>query len=58
MKLSYRGIQYSQEPTVVNVHYGSVAGKYRGAAWQVHNLAQIPLKNSHPNLTYRGVSYS
>ncbi len=57
MKLSYRGIEYNQEPTVVNVHYGSVTGKYRGATWQAHNLDKIPVKQSHPHLTYRGVSY-
>lgn len=59
MKLSYRGIQYNQESTVVNVHDGRVAGKYRGANWQTHELDQVPAKQSHPRLmTYRGVSYS
>lgn len=58
MKLSYRGIQYNQEPTAVNVHYGNVAGKYRGANWQAHNLNKISVKQSHPHLTYRGVNYN
>lgn len=58
MKLSYRGVQYNQESTVVNVHSGGVAGKYRGADWQAHDLDKVPVKQSHPHLTYRGVSYS
>ena len=58
MKLSYRGIQYNQEPTVVNVHSGRVAGKYRGANWQAHNLDKVPVKQPNPHLTYRGVSYN
>ena len=57
MKLSYRGIQYNQEPTAVNVHSGRVVGKYRGADWQAHNLDRVPVRQSHPHLTYRGVSY-
>jgi len=58
MKLSYRGIQYNQESTTINVNSGRVAGKYRGADWQEHNLDKVPVKQSHPHLTYRGVSYS
>ncbi|MGK7894954.1 MAG: DUF4278 domain-containing protein [Xenococcus sp. (in: cyanobacteria)] len=58
MKLSYRGIEYNQKSNLVNVHYGSIAGKYRGANWQEHNLDKIPVKQSHSHLTYRGVSYN
>ncbi|ELS00657.1 hypothetical protein Xen7305DRAFT_00003580 [Xenococcus sp. PCC 7305] len=57
MKLSYRGIKYNQESTLVNVRSGVVSGKYRGADWQSHDLEQLALKQSHPHLTYRGVSY-
>ncbi len=57
MKLSYRGIQYNQESTLVNVHSGRVTGKYRGANWQVHQLDKVPARQSHPHLTYRGVRY-
>ena len=58
MKLSYRGIQYNQTSNLVNIHYGSVACKYRGANWQEHNLDAVSVKQSHPHLTYRGVSYN
>ena len=59
MKLSYRGIKYNQEPSVVNFNLGNgVPGKYRGVDWQAHSFNQLPVKLSHSPLVYRGISYS
>ena len=58
MKLSYRGIKYNQEPSVVNVNFRRVLGKYRGVDWQAHSLNQLPVKRSRSPLMYRGISYN
>ncbi len=58
MKLSYRGVSYESEPSILEIQAGEMGGKYRGQAWQYRYPRHIP--QLHPKLykQYRGVAYS
>ena len=58
MKLTYRGITYEYNPTVVETTSTSVAGKYRGLDWRFRNLKKAPVIQPVANLTYRGNTYN
>ena len=58
MKLSYRGIQYSQPRAAISGMIDKNLGKYRGQDIQIANFDGLPLKQSNSSRTYRGVSYS
>ncbi len=58
MQLSYRGINYNQEPIVIDSHQVKATGKYRGKNIELHKFNNIRLQNRHNPMTYRGVSYN
>ena len=58
MKLSYRGINYHQNPVLVNSNEFKTIGKYRGKYIELHKFNNIALQKHCNHLTYRGVSYS
>jgi Domain of unknown function (DUF4278) len=57
MKLTYRGIDYENDPLGVNLIPGEVGGKYRGANWRHNYVRHIPVQPPAANLKYRGVAY-
>ncbi|MFH7026970.1 MAG: DUF4278 domain-containing protein [Heteroscytonema crispum UTEX LB 1556] len=57
MKLTYRGIDYENDPLGVNLIPGEVGGKYRGANWRHNYVRHIPVQPPATNLKYRGVAY-
>ncbi len=57
MQLSYRGINYNQNPVSIKSNLIKTVGKYRGRRIQLHIFNNIGLQ-SHPiALTYRGFVY-
>jgi hypothetical protein len=58
MKLTYRGVTYESNPTVVETNTATVGGKYRGLDWRFRNLKKAPILQPILNLKYRGVSYN
>ncbi|HHP7231254.1 MAG TPA: DUF4278 domain-containing protein [Xenococcaceae cyanobacterium] len=58
MKLSYRGIDYHQNPVVVSSNQFKAFGKYRGATVELHKSSSIALNQHRNPLTYRGAIYS
>jgi hypothetical protein len=58
MKLSYRGINYDKDPSVLEVDEGAIAGKYRGGNWRYHYPKHIPEVAPQLYRQYRGVSHS
>lgn len=58
MKLTYRGVSYEHQPTVVETTLGEVGGQYRSRDWRFRNLKKPPILQPVANLTYRGVKYN
>jgi len=58
MRLTYRGVSYEYNPTVVETTTTTVGGKYRGLDWRFRNLKKPPVIQPINNLTYRGVTYN
>lgn len=58
MKLTYRGVTYDYNPTVIETVEGEVGGQYRGLDWRFRNLKKPPMLQPSVNLTYRGVAYN
>jgi Domain of unknown function (DUF4278) len=57
MKLSYRGVEYENDPLGIEIIPGEVGGKYRGANWRHNYVRHIPVPSPVANLKYRGVAY-
>lgn len=57
MKLSYRGVKYECQPSMLEVTEGEMGGTYRGQPWQLRYLRHIPEPAPVHNLKYRGVAY-
>lgn len=58
MKLTYRGISYEYNPTIVETNLGQIGGKYRGLDWRFRNLKKPPMLIPTVDLKYRGVNYN
>ena len=58
MKLTYRGVEYDYQPTVVETKETEVIGTYRGLDWRFRNVKKAPVLQPKLNLTYRGVTYN
>lgn len=57
MKLSYRGVSYSSNPTVIATGESEVAGKYRGSSLKFHVAKTVNTAQRKNYRTYRGVQY-
>ncbi len=57
MKLSYRGINYNQNPVLLNSNQVKAVGKYRGKNIELHKFSNIELQQHRNSMTYRGVAY-
>ena len=58
MKLFYRGLEHSYNPSTVVMEDGKVGGKFRGSNWRFHTVKEQPVAQPHlSHLTYRGVDY-
>lgn len=57
MKLSYRGIRFNQNSTVVESTEGQTIGKYRGSELHAQEPKATITVAQHTNLKYRGASY-
>ncbi|MDX2273655.1 MAG: DUF4278 domain-containing protein [Cyanobacteriota bacterium] len=57
MELSYRGVNYSYEPTTLEVSPGKVGGRYRGLDWRFRHLQKPMVFKTNLDLKYRGVAY-
>ena len=58
MKLSYRGVDYEDEPLTLEVNEGEIGGKYRGQNWRYRYPRHIPHLQPKLHLQYRGVACS
>ncbi len=58
MSLTYRGVQYKNNPVVLETSNEGIAGKYRGLDWRFRNLKKPFVLQPSANLVYRGVKYS
>lgn len=58
MKLSYRGVSYESEPSILEMNQGEMGGKYRGQQWQYRYPKHIPQVQPKLYMQYRGVTYS
>ena len=57
MKLSYRGVSYNSNPTVIATGESEVAGKYRGSSLKFHVAQTVNTLQRKNSRTYRGVHY-
>ena len=57
MKLSYRGVNYDEAPSTLEVTEGEIGGMYRGRNWRYQYPRHIATPLPIPNLKYRGVPY-
>lgn len=57
MKLTYRGIQYDYEPTVLETTDSNLYGRYRGQTVQFQYPRHVPTPTMVHDLKYRGVAY-
>jgi len=57
MKLSYRGVNYEEQPSTLEVTEGEIGGKYRGQAWKIHRPKQNFRHPMSRELIYRGITY-
>ncbi|NEQ69836.1 MAG: DUF4278 domain-containing protein [Symploca sp. SIO2D2] len=55
--MKYRGINYEEQPSMLEVSEGEIGGKYRGHTWRVHRPKQNLRHPALRELTYRGISY-
>lgn len=58
MKLSYRGVSYEKDSSILDIIEGDIGGKYRGNDWKYHYPRHIPQQQPKLYRQYRGVSYS
>lgn len=57
MKLSYRGISYNSEPSVLVTSEGEIGGKYRGSDWRYRYPSHITPRQPNFKRKYRGIPY-
>lgn len=57
MKLSYRGVSYNSNPTVIATGESKVAGKYRGSSLRFHVAQTVNAPQRKNYRTYRGIQY-
>ena len=57
MKLTFRGIQYDYEPTVLETTDSNLYGRYRGQTVQFKYPRHVPAPTMVHDLKYRGVAY-
>jgi hypothetical protein len=57
MKLSYRGVNYDEAPSTLEVTEGEIGGMYRGQKWRYHYPRHVATPLPIHNLKYRGVPY-
>lgn len=57
MQLSYRGVQYNYEPTLLEVRESSSSGFYRGRRLPFSYASHVQAPYPVANLTYRGMRY-
>jgi hypothetical protein len=57
MKFAYRGVNYEDQPSTLEVTEGEIGGMYRGQNWRFRYVRHIPEPLPTPNLKYRGVAY-
>ncbi|NES19278.1 MAG: DUF4278 domain-containing protein [Symploca sp. SIO3E6] len=55
--MKYRGINYEEQPSMLEVSEGQIGGKYRGQTWRIHRAKQNLRHPASRELTYRGISY-
>ena len=58
MKLTYRGTNYENDISAVEMVEGEIGGKYRGQSWNYRYPRHIPVPEQAYNLKYRGVEYN
>ncbi|MEM9541254.1 MAG: DUF4278 domain-containing protein [Cyanobacteria bacterium P01_E01_bin.42] len=58
MKLTYRGVTYDYNPTLVKSIDTEVGGKYRGLEWRFRNRKAPTAQKPTLDLVYRGVAYT
>ncbi|MGK7875768.1 MAG: DUF4278 domain-containing protein [Xenococcaceae cyanobacterium] len=58
MKLSYRGVSYEDELSILEANEGEIGGKYRGQNWRYRYPKHIPHLEPKLYMQYRGVPYS
>lgn len=58
MKFTYRGVDYENNSSALEVIEGEVGGKYRGANWNHTYVRHIPVAPKPAALKYRGAEYS
>ncbi len=57
MKFAYRGVNYEDQPSTLEVTEGEIGGMYRGQNWRFRYVRHIPEPLPTSNLKYRGVAY-
>lgn len=57
MALSYRGIQYNQQPVSLKAEVTQTRGHYRGGDYQINHISSSRIKSNKLNRTYRGIDY-
>jgi hypothetical protein len=57
MRLSYRGAQYQQQPTPVDLIDSGISGQYRGQHYTVAYPRHISIPQPTATLKYRGTAY-
>ena len=57
MKFAYRGVNYEDQPSALEVTEGEIGGMYRGQNWRFRYVRHIPEPLPTPNLKYRAVAY-
>ena len=57
MTLSYRGIQYNQQPVSLKAEITQTRGHYRGGDYQINHISSSRIKSNKLNRTYRGIDY-
>lgn len=58
MRLSYRGVSYESNPLTLEVTEGEIQGKYRGASWKCHTLAEAQIPQAPQRLKNQNSVYS
>ena len=58
MKLTYRGVTYTYNPTEVKSVDTEISGKYRGLEWRFRNRKAPTAQKPTLDLVYRGVPYT
>jgi hypothetical protein len=56
MKLSYRGLNYNDDPPTIDM-MEEAGGLYRGCQWQIRYPRHVPIAQPSHALKYRGVPY-